>query len=82
MLVCTVIVGGLLCFDKCTNKKENQEKANLLSEILMHPCNARCSVDYRPSEHLALGAAFFGGPGWTRTNDGKTGGFTVRCHSR
>ena len=24
----------------------------------------------------------FGGPGWTRTNDGKTGGFTVRCHCR
>ena len=23
-----------------------------------------------------------GGPGWTRTNDGKTGEFTVRCHSR
>ena len=22
-----------------------------------------------------------GGSGWTRTNDGKTGGFTVRCHS-
>ena len=23
-----------------------------------------------------------GGPGWIRTNDGKTDGFTVRCHSR
>ncbi|MBR2503773.1 MAG: hypothetical protein IKB62_06575, partial [Oscillospiraceae bacterium] len=29
-------------------------KANLLSEILMHPCNARCSVDYCPLEHLAF----------------------------
>ena len=23
-----------------------------------------------------------GGPGWTRTNDSKTDGFTVRCPSR
>ncbi|MBQ9166036.1 MAG: hypothetical protein IJX71_03835, partial [Oscillospiraceae bacterium] len=52
-------VGGLLCFDKCTNKKENREKVNLLSEILLHPCNARCSVDYCPLEHLAFAAAVF-----------------------
>lgn len=58
VLVCTVIVGALLHFDKCANKKENREKANLLSEILLHPRNARCSSDYCPSEHRALAVGF------------------------
>ena len=55
-------------YDRNKTKREGQEQYSLILK------------KSRGLRLILLSSRLFGGPGWTRTNAGLTGAFTVRCH--